>query len=83
MPSASYVPLGTQRTVLVARSASDGPAEQLLWWSERYGLPGVGEIDVSLQDYYILASVCAGVRVFWSSGRHAVLTSIDTRHERH
>ena len=53
MPSASYVPLGTPRTLLVARTALDGPSEQLLRWSERYGLPGVGEIDVSLEDYYM------------------------------
>ena len=53
MPSASYVPLATQRAVLVARSALDGPSEQLLRWSERYGLPGVGEIDVSLEGYFM------------------------------
>ena len=53
MPSASYVPLGTPRTLLVARTALDGPSEQLLLWCERYGLPGVGETNESLEDYFM------------------------------
>ena len=51
MPSASFV--SRQRAVLVARNALGGPSEQLLQWAERYGLPGVGEIDVALEDYYM------------------------------
>ena len=51
MPSASFV--SRQRAVLVARNALDGPSEQLLQWAERYGLPGVGEIDVALEDYFM------------------------------
>ena len=51
MPSASFV--SRQRAVLVARNALDGPSEQLLQWAERYGLPGVGETDVALEDYYM------------------------------
>lgn len=50
MPSASSVP---RKVVLVARNAFDAPSEQLLQWAELYGLPGVGEIDVSLEDYYM------------------------------
>ena len=52
--SALYVPLAKQRTVLVSRSALDGPSEQLLRWSELYGLPGVGQIDVSLEEHFMM-----------------------------
>ena len=53
LPSASFVPLKRTQVVLVARNALDGPSEQLLQWAERYGLPGVGEIDVALEDYHM------------------------------
>ena len=47
------MPLGTPRAVLVARTALDRLSEQLLLRSERYGLPGVGETNESLEDYFM------------------------------